>query len=70
MRRKNWRVVLAGGLLVVLALGFFLFMMTMASTKSNDPAQMMHIVGQASGGAGGLGVVMILFGLVGTKQKA
>ena len=69
MRRKNWRVVFAGGLLVVLALGFFLFMMTMAS-KSNDPAQMMRIVGQVSGAGGGLGVVMILFGLIGTRQKA
>ncbi|HZZ37214.1 MAG TPA: hypothetical protein VFE03_15945 [Caulobacteraceae bacterium] len=66
MRRKNWRVVMAGGLAVVLAAGFFLFMMTMAG-KSTDPAAMMQTVGQVSGVVGAIGLVMIVVGLIGKK---
>ena len=63
MRRRNWRVVFAGALLVVLAAGFFAFMLTMAP-KSNDPAAMMQTVGQVSGVAGAIGLVMFVFGLI------
>jgi succinate dehydrogenase hydrophobic anchor subunit len=66
MRRKNWRVVMAGGLAIVLAVGFFLFMMTMAP-KSNDPAAMMATVGQVSGVVGAIGLVMVVVGLIGKK---
>lgn len=66
MRRKNWRVVLTGAFLIVLAVGFFVFMLTMAP-KSNDPAAMMQTVGQVSGVAGAIGFVMIVFGLIGKR---
>jgi succinate dehydrogenase hydrophobic anchor subunit len=66
MRQKNWRVMIVGGVLLVLAAAFFLFMMTIAP-KSNDPAALMQIVGQVSGAVAGLSVVMIVFGLIGKK---
>jgi len=66
MRRKNWRLVLAGAFLIAVAAGFFLFMLTMVP-RSNDPAEMMRTVGQVSGAATGLAIVLILFGLIGKK---
>jgi len=67
MRRRNWRVVIAGAFLIVLAAGFSAFMLTMAP-KSNDPAAMMETVGQVSGVAGAIGLVMIVFGLIGKRS--
>ena len=66
MRQKNWRLVIVGGVLVVLAAGFFLTMMGMAS-KSNDPQSLMQTVGMVSGGVGGIAIVMMIFGLIGKK---
>lgn len=66
MRQKNWRLVLAGAFLIVVAVGFFLIMLTMVP-RSNDPAAMMQTVGQVSGAATGLAIVLILFGLIGKK---
>ena len=66
MRQKNWRVVLVGFVLIVLAAIFFLFMLSTAS-KSNDPVALMRTVGTVSGAIGGLAVVMILLGLIGKK---
>ena len=66
MRQKNWRLVIVGGVLIVLAVGFFLFMMGIAP-RSNDPAALMTTVGQVSGAVGGLSLVMIVIGLIGTK---
>ena len=66
MRQKNWRLVIVGGVLVVLAAGFFLYMMGLAP-KSNDPQTMMQTVGMVSGGVGGLAIVMMIFGLIGKK---
>ncbi len=66
MRQKNWRVVIVGFVLIVLAAIFFLFMLSTAS-KSNDPVALMRTVGTVSGAIGGLAVVMILLGLIGKK---
>lgn len=66
MRRKNWRLVIVGGVLIVLALGFFVVMLGMMP-KSNDPQTMMRIVGQVCGAVGGIAAVMIVFGLIGRK---
>jgi len=66
MRQKNWRLVIVGGVLVVLAAGFFLYMMGMAP-RSNDPQSLMQTVGMVSGGVGGIAVVMMIFGLIGKK---
>ncbi len=67
MRQKNWRLVIVGAVLIVLAAAFFLFMMGMAP-KSNDPKTMMETVGMVSGVVIGIALVMIaLFGLIGKK---
>lgn len=66
MRQKNWRLVIVGGVLIVLAAGFFLYMMGMAP-KSNDPESLMQTVGMVSGGVGGIAIVMMIFGLIGKK---
>ena len=68
-RRVTWRLVIVGGVLVVLAVGFFLFMMGMMP-KSNDPQAMMQTVGEVSGVVGAIGVVMAVFGLIGKKTQA
>jgi hypothetical protein len=66
MRRKNWRAVIVGIVLCLSALGFFLYMLSIAST-SNDPAALMQTVGTVSGAVGGLSLAMIVFGLIGKK---
>jgi hypothetical protein len=66
MRRKNWRVVIAGVVLIVIALVFFFFMLSIAS-KSNDPVALFQIVGTVVGAVGGISLVMIIIGLIGKK---
>jgi len=66
MRRRNWRVVITGLVLSVMALVFFLFMLSIAS-KSNDPVALMQTVGTVAGVAGGISFVMIIIGLIGKK---
>ncbi len=66
MRRRNWRFVITGFVLILLALGFFFFMLSIAST-STDPAALMQTVGTVSGAAVGISVVLILLGLIGKK---
>jgi lipopolysaccharide/colanic/teichoic acid biosynthesis glycosyltransferase len=66
MRRRNWRVVIAGVMLIVFALLFVVFMLSIAS-KSNDPVAMMQTVGTVAGVAGGISLVMIIFGLIGKR---
>lgn len=66
MRQKNMRVVYTGTGLLVLAIAFFLYMLSIAS-KSNDPAELMRVVGTVSGVVGGIAIAMIGFGLLGKK---
>ncbi|HKA42524.1 MAG TPA: hypothetical protein VKF40_11090 [Burkholderiales bacterium] len=66
MRRKNWRLVIVGAALIVIAAGFFLFMLSIAS-RSTDPAALMQTVGTVSGVVGGLAIAMIVIGLIGKK---
>jgi hypothetical protein len=66
MRRKNWRIVIVGFFLIVLALGFYFFMVSIAPT-SNDPVALMQTVGTVSGVAVGISLVMIIIGLIGKK---
>ena len=66
MRQRNWRVILTGILLIVLAAGFFFFMLTVAP-QSTDPAEVMRTVGQVSGVMVGISVAMIIVGLIGKK---
>ena len=66
MRRRNWRVAITGFVLILLALGFYFFMLSIAST-STDPAALMRTVGMVSGVVVGVSLVMILLGLIGKK---
>lgn len=66
MRKRNWRLVIAGFLLLALAIGFFFFMTSLTSA-STDPVEMMKVVGNASGVAGGISLAMIIIGLIGKK---
>jgi hypothetical protein len=63
----NKRVVATGALMIVIAAGFFLYMMTLAP-RSNDPAAMMRTVGQVSGAVGAIGLVMVVYGAL-TRRR-
>ncbi len=64
MRQKNWRVAITGIVLIVIAVGFYFFMFTVAP-KSNDPAALMSPVGTVAGIMCGLDLAMIVVGLIG-----
>jgi type VI protein secretion system component VasF len=66
MRRKNWRVVIVGFVLAVLAVAFYFYMLSIAS-RSNDPVALMKTVGAVAGVVCGLSLVMIILGLIGKK---
>lgn len=66
MRKRIWRIVTVGSALVILAVLFFFFMLSMAP-KSTDPVALMRTVGTVSGVVVGLGLVMIVIGLIGKK---
>jgi hypothetical protein len=66
MRQKNWRIVIVGFVLIVLALGFYFFMLSIAST-STDAVALMQTVGTVSGAAVGISFAMIIIGLIGKK---
>ena len=66
MRRRNWRVVITGLFLALMAVVFYVVMLGMTG-RSTDPVEMMRLVGQISGGAIGLSVAMIIIGLIGKK---
>jgi hypothetical protein len=66
MRKTNWRLVITGLTMIILAVLFFVGMATMTG-RSNDPAGMMQIVGQVSGGVGAIGLVMAIFGVIGRR---
>lgn len=55
-----------GFVLILLALGFYFFMLSMAST-STDPAGLMQTVGTVAGAVVGISLVMIIIGLIGKK---
>lgn len=61
------RFVITGGIMVALAVFFFLFMLGMAD-KSTDPKALMETVGSVSGVVGGLGIALAIMGFVGTKK--
>ena len=66
MRRRNWRIVVVGFVLIVISLAFYFFMLSVAS-KSNDPVALMQTVGTVAGAIGGLSLAMIIIGLLGKR---
>jgi TRAP-type mannitol/chloroaromatic compound transport system permease large subunit len=69
MRRTNTRLVAVGSVLLLAAIAFFLFMLSIAS-KSTDPVELMRTVGSVSGCVGGLAIAMVVFGFIGKKSGA
>jgi hypothetical protein len=66
MRKRNFRLIIVGVVLLGAAGLFFLAMMGMIP-RSNDPAALMSTVGQVSGVVGGISIAMIIVGLIGKK---
>jgi hypothetical protein len=69
MRRRNWRIIIVGFVLTLLALGSYFFMLSIAPT-SNDPAALMQTVGTVAGVVIGISLVMILLGVIGKKVSS
>ena len=67
-RNPNWRLVIVGLVMVVLAIAFFAGMGLTAS-HSNDPVTLMQTVGTVSGFVGALGVAMAVFGFIGRRGR-
>jgi len=67
MRSRNVRFVIVGFVLLVMALLFFVFMRSIAST-SNDPVSLMQTVGIVTGVITGISVIMIIAGLIGKRH--
>lgn len=67
MRRRNWRIIITGFVLTVLAIGFYFFMQSVRSS-STDPTALMQTVGAVSGAGVGISLVMIIVGLIGKKS--
>jgi len=66
VRRRNWRIVIVGFVLLASALGFFFYMQSIAP-QSNDPATLLQTVGTVAGAVGAISLVMIIFGLIGKR---
>jgi len=66
MRKRNWRLVIFGVLLIGLAVGFFFVMQSMAP-QSLDPVELMKTAGQVTGVVTGVSLVLIILGLIGKK---
>jgi len=66
MRSKSQRFVIVGSVLIGLAIAFFAFFLSIAS-KSNNPAELMRVVGTVSGVVGGIGIAMIAVAKFGKK---
>ena len=68
MRKRNWRFVLAGFFLLLVAAGLFVGLSALA-TQSTDPVMVVQTAGQVAGVAGGVGVALIIAGLIGKKSS-
>ncbi len=66
MRRRNWRVVSAGVLLIILAVAFF-FIMAANAGISTDPQELLRLSGRYAGIVIGVSVAMIIYGLIEKK---
>jgi hypothetical protein len=66
MKATNWRFVIVGGVMIALAIGFFIVMLSMAS-QSTDPKALMSTVGSVSGVVIALGITFGVLGFMGKK---
>jgi hypothetical protein len=66
MKQTNWRFVIVGGVMIGLAIVFFIVMLAMAP-QSTDPQALMSTVGTVSGVVAALGITFGVLGLMGKK---
>jgi hypothetical protein len=66
MRKKNWRFISVGLVLIVAAGAFFIGMPVMLP-RSNDPVELMRTLGEVSGVVCALGLVLIVLGFMGKR---
>jgi hypothetical protein len=67
MRQRNWRLVMVGIFLIVIAFAIFLFVPSLGA-YSTDPVEFTRSIGQISQVIIGLGVAMVIFGVIGKKS--
>ncbi len=65
---KNWRFIITGIVLILLALAFYWFMMVLAP-RSTDPVALLQTAGTVSGVACGLATALIVLGLLGKRFR-
>jgi len=68
MRQRNWRAIIGGSIVLGFTVAFALVMLALAS-RSTDPAALMATVGMTAGVVGGLSLLVVMHGLVGTKIR-
>ena len=68
MRTRSAGLIRGGAFAIAVGAIFFVIAMIWLAPASNDPVEVMRIAGQASGVAVGIGLVMLLFGIIGKKQ--
>lgn len=66
MRKTNWRSILGGFVLLIFAVSFYFFMLSIAP-QSTDPAVVMQTTGTVSGVSSGISLALIIFGFIGKK---
>jgi hypothetical protein len=66
MRSRNWRIIIVGFVRIVITLGFYFFMLSIAM-QSTDPAALMQTLGTVTGAAVCVSLVMIIIGLIGKR---
>jgi hypothetical protein len=66
MRKRNWRLIVTG-VILILGAGAFLFEMRGLASRSHDPVEMMKTVGQVSGVAVAIGLFLLALGMVGKR---
>ena len=67
MRKRNWRFIVTGLVVLMAAIGVFLGMLVLVP-RSNDPVTLMQTAGQVSGAIATIGIVLIILGYIGRKQ--
>ena len=67
MRKRNWRLVIVGIFLIVIAFAIFLFVPSLGA-YSTDPVEFTRIIGNVSEVIIGVSVALIVIGLIGKKS--
>lgn len=67
MRKRNWRLVIMGIFLIVIAFAIFLFVPSLGA-YSTDPVEFTRLIGQVAQVIIGVSVALIVIGVIGKKS--